>query len=209
MSRFFTQQHRSLHSLRSPLSKHRRLIHAFTMTELVMVILILGIIGAVILPRVFDRSGYEARSFTDQSMFMLRYAQKVAIAQNRPVYVRLNGSSVALCFAAYPADGSCAAANQVAAPNINNSGTANTLAACAGVTTWYCEGFASGISYTTAPALPAASSYFYYDALGAPFTYSDVSPTPTSSFTLLLIRITGDGINHDIYVEPESGYVHS
>jgi MSHA pilin protein MshC len=178
----------------------------FTMIELILVILLVGILGALAGPRFFERQSFETRTFQDQTQFLLKYAQKMAIAQNRPVYVRLDGVSVAACFN-YPSDASfpnCIGTNQVAAPASTNSGSAATLAACNNVRSWLCEGVPTGLTYALTPAV----SYFYFDALGKPFNAADTAPTAVSTFVQLRIRINGDGANHDVFVEPETGFVH-
>lgn len=183
----------------------------FSLVELITVIVLIGVLSALAAPRFFERSSYDARTFTDQTLAMLRYGQKLAIAQNRPVYVRLDaGKSVALCFAAYPSNGSCSSGNQVVPPTSANSGSGVTLAQCSNQIGWFCEGVPTGLSYTSSLNLVSPNyGYFYFDAQGMPFAQADLSPTATSTFTRMLIRITGDGSNHDIYVEPETGYVHS
>jgi MSHA pilin protein MshC len=180
----------------------------FTLVELIVIMVLIGILGAVVAPKFFERQSFDARTFVDQTQFMLRYAQKLAIAQNRPVYVRFNGTSIALCFN-YPADAACTMPNRVIPPASINSGSYATLAACNNVTAWYCEGLPAGISYTVSPALNSPDDYFYFDGLGKPFAAADVAPTPVSTFSSLRVRITGDGANHDVFVEPETGYVHS
>lgn len=59
----------------------------FTMTELITVIVILGILAAVAAPRFFDRGTFDSRGFYDQTISTLRYAQKAAISQRRLVCV--------------------------------------------------------------------------------------------------------------------------
>lgn len=54
----------------------------FTLVELVMTMIIVGIMGAVAVPRFFDNSVFQSRGFADEVKASLRYAQKVAIAQN-------------------------------------------------------------------------------------------------------------------------------
>jgi MSHA pilin protein MshC len=65
----------------------------FTMTELITVIVIVGIMGAMVAPRFFDKNTFESRGFYDQTISTLRYAQKVAIAQHRFVCVAITGSN--------------------------------------------------------------------------------------------------------------------
>ncbi|MBS0307641.1 MAG: type II secretion system protein [Proteobacteria bacterium] len=165
----------------------------FTLIELIMTMVIIGVLAAVALPRLLDRSVFDTRGFVDQTTAMLRYGQKFAVAERRDVYVRLNGASVALCL-----DSACA--TPVSAPSGANSGSTATLAACGGSKTWFCEAPPSGVSYTASAAL------FRYSPLGKPFMPGDVAPN--SSFATLSMSISGDGSAHGVTVEKETGYVH-
>lgn len=68
----------------------------FTMVELVMTIVILGIISAVAIPKFFDNSVFQSRGFADQVKATVRYAQKAAIAQHRFVCVAVAANAVTL-----------------------------------------------------------------------------------------------------------------
>ena len=181
----------------------------FTLVELVVVMVIMGILGAIGAARFFDRKAFDAVEFADQAKAMLRYAQKVAIAQNRPVFVRLDGAGIALCFN-LDVDAACGASNRlIPAAGFNDQSSA-TLAACQQQGVWSCIGVPTGLAYALAPASAyiAPGNYFYFDARGKPYSAMDPRGNDASTFSPLLIRITGDGTNHDVTLEQETGYVH-
>jgi MSHA pilin protein MshC len=170
----------------------------FTLVELVLVIIILGILGALAAGRLFDRADADGTAYADHVRSMLRYAQKLAVAQNRNVHVRLSGNAVALCY-----QSGCGVGARVLAPAGNNAASAATAAAC-GDNTWYCEAPPSTATLTITPVVAT----FYFDPIGKPFAAADVSPTTVSTFAQLTVRVTANGRNRDLIVERETGYVH-
>ena len=164
----------------------------FTLVELIAILVVVGIMAGVAAPRFFQRQGFDAVSYTDQVRALMRYGQKIAIAQSRNVFVRLNVSSVALCY-----DAACTA--RVAPPGGSNSGTGVTLAGCGGSTAWACEGTPNGLAATAAT--------FFFDPTGQPFAASDPLGGLNSNFVQLTVAITGDGDTHNVTVTPVTGYV--
>lgn len=71
----------------------------FTLVELVVVIVIIGILAVVAMPRFFERTVFESRGFTDEAVAMIRYAQKAAIAKRRNVCVSITANNITLTFA--------------------------------------------------------------------------------------------------------------
>ena len=68
----------------------------FTMIELITVMIVVGILAVVAIPRLADRSDFENRGFQDETRSLLRYAQKSAIAKRRNVCVNLAATGVTL-----------------------------------------------------------------------------------------------------------------
>jgi len=174
---------------------HRRFAgrHGFTMVELIIVIVLVGILSALAITRFFDRTVYDTEAATEQLRTILRYGQKVAIAQHRNVFVILGPNSAALCFAN---EANCAAANQVQAPSGQNSDSAATRAAC-NARTWMCEGRPNNVAGAASRNITA----FGFNALGQPF---DINAT---TFGGLTITLSGSGNTRTVGVAPETGYV--
>jgi len=169
----------------------------FTMVELIVVIILAGILAAIGASRFYNRSGYDAAAFAEQGRAMLRYAQKLAVAQNRNIFVQGALDGVGLCFEATMP---CPAASQVPAPAGTNSGSASTRKFCVAGTyseRWYCEGWPDGV---TMMPVSGTLSPFFFDGLGRPRVNG-------GSFTGLTVTISGDGVSSRITVNQETGYV--
>ncbi len=154
--------------------------HGFTLIELIMVIVMLGVLAVFAAPRMFNRNDFEARGFHDQTLGVLRFAQKTAIAQRRSVCVAFTPNSLTLTIA--NAEGIAACAN----PLIGPTGppvppNVATLTAPANVT------------YVGTPVA------FRFDGLGQPLTGAS-TPAPR---TINVVNAT-----RTISVEADTGYVH-
>src|SRR3954469_18765531 len=80
----------------------------FTLVELVTIMIVVGILAAFAVPRFMDRTGFESRGLYDQAQAIVRYAQKIAIAQRQSppkpaIFVVITASQIRICY-----DGGCA-----------------------------------------------------------------------------------------------------
>lgn len=156
----------------------------FTLIELIMVIVILGVLAVFAAPRLFNNSDLYAKGFHDESLAYLRYAQKTAIAQRRTVCVSFpSSSSLVLSIASSPETLDCSAPTTMNGPKGDTASA--TLNARSG----------SGVTYSTTPAA------LNFNGLGQP---------TTSAGVVLLVAQTIQvvGVTNTITVEAATGYVH-
>lgn len=129
----------------------------FTMVELVVIMLIVGILAVVVLPRFGLLQGFDEIGYRDKVKATLEYARKSAVAQRRNVQVAIAGSGLTVTRQTATPEGEGIAA--WVALNLPGTST-NAFAAPSGVT------------------LSPASATIIFDPLGRPVTLS------ASSFTV-------------------------
>ena len=95
----------------------------FTLIELIMVMVIVGILAVAVMPKFADQSVFESRGFHDESLALLRYAQKSAIAQRRTVCVTLTSTGVSLAIVSAAASTDCTATTALTLPAAPRNGT--------------------------------------------------------------------------------------
>ena len=160
----------------------------FMLIELIMVMVMLGVLGVLAVfaaPRIFNSDDFYARGFHDETLALLRYAQKTAIAQRRTVCVTFTSSapaSATLSIASTAAASTCDA--PLTGPNRNC--TAGTPIGSKG-----CITARAGISFSSAPA---------------PLSFNGLGQ-PSASATFQVSTLAGAAGN-PIVVETETGYVH-
>ena len=135
----------------------------FTLIELVMVLVLIGIMAAVVIPRLGTMATTNAAAFSDKLRTDIRYAQNLAMTRGKRTRVYFNGTGPAPVTA--PAQGYTV--------GIDNSGTGNCSAFLlasdpAGGGNMFVTlnaGMYAGIS------IPAPSiTCLEYDSLGRPYT---------------------------------------
>ena len=160
----------------------------FTLIELIMVIVLLGVLSVFAAPRMFNNQDFYARGFHDETMAYLRYAQKTAIAQRRTVCVTFSANSLTLA----------AALNApTAAANADCASAATTFSGPKGESPPKLEATGT-VTYTA--ATPATFN-FYFNGLGQPTTSAGVVLTAARTLQV-------NGATQSITVEADTGYVH-
>jgi MSHA pilin protein MshC len=70
----------------------------FSLIELVVVLLAVGVLAVIAIPRFAGNQEFQTLGFFDSAQAAVRYAQKLAIAQRRPVHVSSSANSLRLCY---------------------------------------------------------------------------------------------------------------
>ncbi len=154
----------------------------FTLIELIMTMVVMGVLAAVAIPKIFDVSVFDARGFHDQTLAYLRFAQKTAVAQRRTVCVTFAispKSTVTLSMATAAGTFDCAVSTPLAVPLGNSTGTLTAK---------------SGVGFATLPVS------FNFDGLGQPISALGAAKA-TQTFQV-------SGASDTITVEAGTGYVH-
>lgn len=71
-------------------------IRGFTLIELVVTMMIIGILAIAVIPRMDALRGFDEIGYRDQVRATLEYARKAAIAQRRNVRVTINNSALSV-----------------------------------------------------------------------------------------------------------------
>jgi MSHA pilin protein MshC len=151
----------------------------FTLIELVVVIMVVGILAVVAIPRL-NTATFDTVGFYQEALSSVRYAQKEAVAKRRVVCVGLTANSLTVRFA----------------KNLNSFACDTDLISPRG-TSPFTVTARTGVSIAAAPAIAT----FFFDPLGRPFdALNSASPQRT-------ISVSGDG-TQTFVIEPETGYVH-
>jgi MSHA pilin protein MshC len=68
----------------------------FTLVELIMVMVLVGIMAAVALPKMSNVMSTQSPGYRDQMMASINYARKIAVSQRRHVCVSITSTAVTL-----------------------------------------------------------------------------------------------------------------
>ena len=154
-------------------------VRGFTLVELVVTMIIVGILAVFVAPRFADRRVFDTRGAFDEVGAALRYARQQAIAQRRVVCVTLTSNGLSIFRALLPDQSACTATF------LANPATGRD----------YQLPMPDGIALAANGVTPALPVTIRFDALGR------------SSVTAG-IRVNGDG-SLCLSVEADTGYVHT
>ena len=144
----------------------------FTIVELVVVMVVIGVLAALAVPRFFVSQQYRDRGFYDQTLAITRYAQKSAIAVRRNVCVNIASPSINLTY--------------VSAPTYVSTSTCNTnLPSPVGGTAPFTVTAPSGVT------LSSSSTPIIYTALGSVSSAAATTTITVSSRTVTVESGTG------------------
>ena len=139
----------------------------FTLIELVMVLVLIGIVAAVVIPRLGDMTTTNAAAFADKLRADIRYAQNLAMTRNLRSRVIFNGTNGA------PASGYAVV-----------TGTTSTCSAFVdtviGGPVRVTLGAGDYINISIAPGMNCLE----YDSLGRPYNCT-IAPAPAACSTTL------------------------
>lgn len=72
---------------------HKHYTNGFTLVELIVVILIIGILSVSVAPRFFGVASYENRQATDELLSALRYSQQMAMNRGGDIQIVLTANN--------------------------------------------------------------------------------------------------------------------
>jgi MSHA pilin protein MshC len=162
---------------------------AFTLVELVTVMILIGILAVVAMPRFADQNAFAAAGFADELTAALKHARKSAVAMRRNVCVRLADN--ALTFTRKLADGAAGGCDLTPLP-------------LPGKSDHVLDATTSGV------ALTATATGVIFSPLGRAIdnTGSALPALSPNTWALRFSVAASDNSVSYVVVEADSGYVH-
>ena len=85
--------------------KHQTRKQGFSLVELILVLVLLGILSAIVLPR-FTQTGVAAYGYSEEMASAIRFAQQSAVAANQPITLVFTTGGYRICRGSLcPSDG--------------------------------------------------------------------------------------------------------
>jgi MSHA pilin protein MshC len=171
----------------------------FTIIELVVVIILIGIMAAFVAPRLGNIIGTNASAFTDKLRADIRYAQNLAMTRNSRTRVYFNGTGIAP-----NPDGYAVVIDTSALRNCTGFTPAADPAGEVSLSVVLNTGNYAGITVT-----PAGMNCLEYDALGRPYNCNAVPANCLSPASGLIISVNASAVVVDtVTVTIQTGAVN-
>jgi MSHA pilin protein MshC len=164
----------------------------FTLIELVMVMVLLGVLSVYAAPRVLNTTDFHARGFHEETLSLIRYAQKTAVAQRRTVCVTLTAAAPAKATLSMASVDSSSASSGVCDKAVQGPNLNCVVPGLTGATG--CISARSLISYSASPMVVR------FDGLG--------QPLGTALAQVVQVASNNLDISKTLTVEPVTGLVH-
>jgi prepilin-type N-terminal cleavage/methylation domain-containing protein len=176
-------------------TRHSRLLpRAFTLIEVLVVLVILGIASAVIIPQITSRDDLKAAAGARVVMADLIYAQNRAIVTQKQHIVVFNGQTYTI----YSRDSDTAPLTNIEQPVTHSSSYATTFGAGAP------PGGLQQVSLGTI-TFAGNTTAIGFDELGAPFGYASSTNTRTAFTTAGTIVVGCGSASLTISIQPYTG----
>jgi prepilin-type N-terminal cleavage/methylation domain-containing protein len=160
--------------------------HGFTLVELIVVMVVLGTLAAIFIPR-GNRPAIIVSTQADQLAADIRYVQSLAMTQGWsgvspavPRHYRINFTATTYNF------------TDDFGPVAHTSGTTGSIS------------FAGGVRISTIPPSNLPNSLVSFDGLGTPYTDAAAG---TRLAAVATISLAGDGTTRTVQIFPETGMV--
>ena len=138
----------------------------FTLIELVMVLVLMGVIAVIVAPKLGDVTGTKASAFKDKLKADIRYAQNIAMTRNRRTRVNLTNTIYSVTL------------DNSAANNCSSFAAVEDPAGAVTLSVALDTGSYTGITIT--PSIGCLE----YDSLGSPYNCVGVAGPPCSTVPL-------------------------
>lgn len=84
-----------------PAARQRRAADGgFTLVEMIITMVLVGVLAAVAMPRMFDLGAWRLRAFSDELQAHTQAMQRMAMVQRRPIVLTLNSTGVSFDYVA-------------------------------------------------------------------------------------------------------------
>lgn len=151
----------------------------FTLIELVMVIVLIGIIAAFVAPQLGNVFATKSGGLASKLRADIRYAQNLAMTQNQRVRVTFAANSYSITIAGNP---------------IADPATGRNYPVTLGAGDYVGIGIVIPTGFS--------GDYVEFDSLGIPYDGGGVLAAATS------VTVTGGGSNYNVTVQPQTGAVN-